>query len=826
MRLLLHCRLGSCALAAALLTLAPVALSAQSTLPDPFRTLDSPSLPLAPISSGPIQTQGVGVAGLADPIPQGSGVYVDPALMPSSSDTKALHPESASMTEFEQLVTNAMGAQPVRFGRNLFTTETTTYAPADDTPMPSGAKLAPGDELMVRIWGQISFNGHLTVDRSGAIFLPQVGRIQVGGIAWEQVEQELHHQAARIYRNFDLSVTPGRLHSIRIYLLGQAARPGSYTVSSLSTLVSALFVSGGPSSSGTLRRIELRRDGNTLTTLDLYDLLLKADKSRDLPLLSGDVIYIPRVGPEVALLGSVRTPAIYELRGGESLGDALALAGGPAITASNEGLTLERLTDSKQRQTLRLALNSDARALVLKEGDILHLAPMGLGYEQTVTLRGNVANPGRYSWHPGMRLSELLPEREALVTRNYWQHRNRLGLPAPLLESNGDVSSTGAGKAFESPRNNATPIEPDSNGAGKAFSREISRSAAASIHQELSSNSIAAATEEKPSESESAPAETVEVKVAAPEIDWAYAVIERMEAGTLRNKLLPFSPGKLVLDRDRSEDLELEAGDVVTLFSQKDIRVPQAQQTKYVRVEGEVARAGVYTLEPGETLRNLVERAGGVTPDAFLYGAEFTRESTRRLQQQRLEDYARSLSLDRERAAIKHSLSTEAVPQQQTLQQSQTQDQLARLHSVHASGRIVLPMEPNSHGAAALPEVSLEDGDRLVIPSRPAVVNVIGAVYNQNAFFFTEGERARDYLKLAGGPSRLADRHHVFLIRADGSVVSRAEHSQFDSLPIYPGDTLVVPERLLGGSSTRAVLDWSMLFSQAALGAAAINVLR
>jgi protein involved in polysaccharide export with SLBB domain len=777
-------------------------------MPDPLRSLLSPTLPSSPVSDGSVQLPGSSAAASGEAsLNNGSnGAYVDPALI-ATHDTQAIHAAPTTMTEFEQLVSNAMGVQPGRFGRSLFTSETTTYAPTDDTPLPAGAKIASGDELMVRIWGQLSFNGHLTVDRSGAIFVPQLGRIQVAGLIWDQIEEEMRRQTARLFRNFEVSVTPGRLHSIRIYVLGQAARPGSYTVSSLSTLVSALFVTGGPAASGTLRKIELRRDGRTLTTLDLYDLLLKADKSRDLPLLSGDVIYIPHVGPEVAVLGSVKTPAIYELKGGETLGDALTLAGGPESTADNEGLTLERITEKKQRETLRLTLDDAARAIVLFEGDIFHLAPMGLGYDRTVTLRGNVANPGRYSWHPGMRLSELMPEREALVTRNYWQHRNRLGVPVPMIESE-KVSSTGAGKAL----------------TGGTHKKE---SGLVPANEELSANAIAPAAEENPTASESAQAETIEVKLAAPEIDWAYAVIERMDAGTLRNQLLPFSPGKLVLDKDRSQDLELEAGDVVTLFSQKDIRVPQAQQTKYVRVEGEVVHAGVYTLEPGETLRQLVKRAGGTTEEAYLYGAEFTRESVRQLQQQRMEEYSRSLSLEMEHAAIKNSLSAGGIAgTPQTQLKSQTEEQLARLHSIHASGRIVLHMEPTSQGAEALPEIPLEDGDVLVVPPRPAVVNVIGSVYNQNAFLFAENRRAGDYLRLAGNPGRIADRSHLFLIRADGSVVSRAEHREFASLPIYPGDTLVVPERLLKGSGTRAVLDWAMLFSQVSLGAAAINVLR
>ncbi|MGH9588280.1 MAG: SLBB domain-containing protein, partial [Acidobacteriaceae bacterium] len=321
--------------------------------------------------------------------------------------------------------------------------------------------------------------------------------------------------------------------------------------------------------------------------------------------------------------------------------------------------------------------------------------------------------------------------------------------------------------------------------------------------------------------------------LSAPEIDWKYAAIERLNKNTLKTSLIPFDLGKLVIDHDQSQNLELEPGDVVTIFSQADIHVPLAQQTKFVRLEGEFVHAGTYSVKPGETLPELIARAGGLTPEAYLYGSEFTRESTRVIQQQRINEYVQNLEMEISRGAIAQSSS--AVSSAQDLASANvaaaSEHQLiARLQQVRATGRIVLEEKPNSSGAASLPPVQLEDGDEFIVPPVPASVNVVGAVYDQNSFLYVGGRRVADYLHLAGGPNRDADRRHAFIIRADGSVVSRGSvngiwGNGFDSLRVHPGDTIVVPEKTYGPSFMRGFLEWSQLFSQLALGAAAVSII-
>jgi protein involved in polysaccharide export with SLBB domain len=293
--------------------------------------------------------------------------------------------------------------------------------------------------------------------------------------------------------------------------------------------------------------------------------------------------------------------------------------------------------------------------------------------------------------------------------------------------------------------------------------------------------------------------------------------------------------GKVVLQHDASQDLELQPGDVVSIFSDADIRVPIAQQTKMVTLDGEFVHAGVYTVQPGETLQHLVERAGGLTPNEYLYGSEFTRESTRVVQQARIDEYVQSVGMGIQRSNLAMAASSASSAQDLAsgaAAQSSERDILASLRLIRATGRIVLRFAPDSSGTNSIPDVRLEDGDRFVVPPVPATVNVVGSVYDQNSFLYARARRAGTYLQLAGGPNRDADWKHEFIIRADGEVVSRDrsktiwEGGKFSDLRMYPGDTIVVPEKTFKPSALRGVLDWSQMFSQFALGAAALTVIQ
>ncbi len=712
--------------------------------------------------------------------------------------------------------------------------------------------IGPGDELRIRVWGQLSFQANVRVDRTGDVYLPQVGPVHVANLPFSELETHLRAAIGRVYHNFDLTVDLGQIRSIQIYLAGAARRPGVYTVSSLSTLVDALFAGGGPSTQGSLRHIELRRGSEKITDFDLYKLLVHGDKSNDVKLLSGDVIFIPPVGPQSAVTGSVRVAAIYELLPNETLGDLVADAGGVSAVASQARVSIERIESHHERHAMEVAYDPNGLATPLADGDLVHVYSIVPQYAKTIILRGNIANPGRFAWHPGMHVSELVPDKESLLTRNYWWKRAQLGLPAPefepipgfqdLRQPPENYPFTMRPPAREEPNTSQQPNliddqtgsrqQQDSGNPSYSGSRQQDRdqNQNLSAQQRGGSSSIAA---QQAMISPRAPraAQRTEVRILAPEIDWDYAVVERVNPDTMKTTLIPFDLGKLVLQHDASHDLELKSGDVVSIFSEADIRVPLDQQTKIVTLDGEFVHAGPYTVQPGETLRHLVERAGGITSKAYLYGSEFSRESVRVVQQARIDEYVQNLTMRMQRGTLALAASSSGAAQDLatgSAAQVTQRDLLANLRQVRATGRIVLEFKPESMDLASIPDIAMENGDRFVIPPVPAVVNVVGAVYDQNSFLYVQARRTGSYLLLAGGATKEADAKHEFVIRANGDIVSRDTMKQlwgneFANLPLSPGDTIVVPLKTYKPSALRGVLEWSQLFSQLALTAAALN---
>jgi polysaccharide export outer membrane protein len=713
-------------------------------------------------------------------------------------------------TEFQKFTASSVGRILPIYGLSLFEHGPTTFAPLERVPVTSDYSIGPGDELLVRTWGQIDLNARLVVDRQGEVFLPKVGTLAVAGLKYQQLQDYFRGAIGRVFRNFDLTVSLGQLRSIQVFVVGQARRPGSYTVSSLCTLVNALFASGGPSGSGSLRHIQLKRDNHVVTDFDFYDLLLHGDTSKDTRLLPGDVIYIPPTGPSIAIAGSVNVSAIFELQDGMTLASAIELAGGLATTADGQKALVERIDEHNVRRVEEFPLDAAGRARSLKDGDVVRIFSVSPHFENAVTLRGNVAHPGRREWHPGMRLRDILPNQEALVTREHWRYANSVANAGERaserwLEGPRESSKSPAGQA----QINREPMEGEVENAGLERTPPSTRTPSAFAAPRLSDP----------------------VARDAPEINWDYAVIQRLNPQDLTTRLVPFNLGRLVLQGDEENNLLLEPGDVITIFSQVDLAVPMEKRSKFVRLEGEFPSSGIYRTEPGETIRHLVARTGGLTANAYLYGAEFTRESVRLDQQKGLEQLIEKLDEDISRNAMAPTgVNPDEVADQHAKLEAQRQ-LVEKLRGVKATGRVVLDLTPTSATVADLPEIALEDGDRFVVPFRPSTVELLGAVYNKNSFLYRHEARVEDYLRRAGGPTRDADKSRMFVIRADGSVLSKQSvrglwNGGFDSLRLMPGDTIIVPERLSRGSFLRGLRDWSQVFSQFALGAAAVRVIQ
>ena len=712
----------------------------------------------------------------------------------------------ARLSDFELFVRDTIGYTLPVFGRDLFQNATSTFQ-SPNVPPPSDYVLGPGDEVRVRATGKVDIDVRTRVSASGEIYVPQVGPILVAGTRADAVTDVVRRAVSRQFKGFELTVTLGQLRSIQIFVLGQARKPGNYTVSSLSTLVNALFDSGGPSPSGSLRDIQLIRNGETITHFDVYRLLLSGDKTADRHLLAGDILYIPPVGPQVAVAGDVSTPGIFELAGTSStVADALTYAAGLTPVAGVSRAVLDRVVEHAHRSVLNFPLDAAGRATVLQGGDILRVQPISPRIEDAVTLRGPLSNPGRYAWRAGQRISDLIPTRESLLTRDFFNQRNALDLPmisartatdAPAAQAAATQPATAATQPATAATQPATAVNPQAETQSGQFTALTgtladTRTAATPVTQH----------------------ET--------DINWAYATIERINPQSLKVSLLSFNLGEAIDQPSSPENKLLQPGDVVTVYNSRDIQLPLELTTKLVRIDGQVNAPGIYQVTGNETLRDLVRRAGGLAPHAYLYAAQLTRESVRIEQQARLKQL-----LDRETlSALAPSnivASTTSGADASAGQLQLRRAYLAELAKVAATGRVVLQLTPESHALDDVPELALQDADHLFIPSLPNTVNVVGSVYNQGSFRYVDHGRVKRYLNAAGGPDREADKGREFIVRADGTLVSRNRIGNFDRQVLYPGDSVVIPGNFKNRRAPIDFLATTSALSSLALSAVAIG---
>jgi len=667
--------------------------------------------------------------------------------------------------EFQLFIERSTGQALPMFGRNLFQGADGGFAPAVNIPVTADYVVGPGDELIIRAWGQIDINLRLIVDRNGAINVPRVGVLQVAGLKANQLEGFVKAQVGRVFKNFEMNVTFGRLRSIKVLVVGHAQRPGNYTVSSLSTLLSTLFAAGGPSSVGSMRRIVLRRNNQIVSEMDLYDLLLKGENANDQRLLNGDIIHVLPSGPMVALSGSVQLPAIYELKGDEKIGDVVGFAGGLSAVGNAKEITVERISDQATRQVKRLSLPGNGLSEPARNGDLIHVRQISPAFEKVVTLQGHVAYPKRATWSEGMRVRDLMPNENDLIPEAFWLQKN------DLINKEGRIDKEVA----------KSPIE---------------------LTRGLLQN-----------------------------INWKYATITRLDKQTLKNELIVFNLGDAIKDNEPDHNRLLKPGDVVTIYNQQDIRVPKKMKDVLVVIEGEVENPGVHPIMPGETLARLIERLGGFTSDAYPYASVFTREAIRRSEQEKQDAIIKRLedSLLASSARLQAKASTGEEAQQVQMQIQARKERLEKLKETPAVGRLSLEIGLDAANHRDLPNIVLEDGDRLVVPPKQNAIFVIGEVYNRNTLTHYENLSVNDYITKSGGVTRNADEKYIYVIKANGVVMARSgrwwSRSPIVKNTLNPGDMIVVPENLEPTTFKKELKDWSQILSNFALGVAALKVL-
>jgi polysaccharide export outer membrane protein len=800
---------------------------------------------------------------------------------------------------------------PERFGMEIFENGTRNAQMIPfDLPVGPDYVVGPGDSLAIDLWGGVSQRLFRTVDKEGRVSLPQVGPLLVAGKSLAQAQESVQETLRSEFRDVSASVSLSRLRTIRVYVVGDVEHPGAYDISSLSTPLNALFAAGGPTQQGSLRILEHNRGDQTVQDVDVYDLLLHGVKTAIERLENGDTVLVPPIGPEVTVEGMVRRPAIYELRNEKSLGDVLALAGGLLPTATLRHVEVQRVMAHQQRTMLSLDVPEDANqdaitkqldSFQVQDGDKIRIFPIAPYDQNTVYVEGHVLRPGKYSYRPGMRVTDLISSYKELLPEPAKQYAEiiRLNAPdyrptvesfnladalshpgsAPLLEPldtlqifgrydfenpptisvRGDVRAPGTyrtsgqihvsdaihmagGLAPDAEREDGQIFRYLPNGKVKIFGVNLSAAMAGNPADNVVLNSRdSVLIHRNPADVDPA---TVYIKgaVARPgryplAINMNIADLIRTAGGFKRgadtatadlvrylvdnHKQLAGEETQIdlaaALSGSASQDIPLDDGDILTIR-----QVPGWNDIgASVILSGEVRHPGTYGIRPGERLSSVLERAGGFLPSAYPKGAVMLRDEVRHLQEQSREQLVAEIQQDSAsyKAGVNATASEQAQLQQASIQQHQ--QEIQALQQAPVTGRVVVRISNDlKRFRNSADDVELRDGDSISIPKRPDFVLVTGQVYNSNAITYVPGRDAGWYLNQAGGATSLGNKGAIFIIRADGAVVTgRAERwwtGNLLSTRVEPGDTVVVPEKPVGGSST-----WKNLLSVAQIAQAA-----
>jgi protein involved in polysaccharide export with SLBB domain len=747
------------------LTFLPLAARAQSPSFESQQPAGAPGLTPGGATGAGVQGVPVRITNTNNKAESGLPGAFSEGAAPAGALKKSL--TQAEPNEFQKFVFEATGKLLPIYGADFFSSA--SMAPTKGAPVSGDYTLGPGDEVLIRAWGAIDIDYRAIIDRNGLINIPRVGTLSLAGVKSTNVEDLIRTTLGKSYRGFQLNVTLGQLRGITVYVVGQARQPGTYTVSSLSTVITALSESGGVSANGSFRHVQLKRAGRLIAEIDLYAFLAKGDKSADMKLIDGDVIVVPARAAQVALTGEVETPAIYELRNADDdLRSVLEIAGGLPVLADPRRITLERIEPGRNqpRTVEELALDASGMSRKLRNGDLVSVVAISSEFANAITLRGAVGQALRLPFRTGMKITDVIPSKEFLATRMAIRRQN-----SALNNQKDFVASVG------------------------------------NLYDE---------------------------------VNWDYAVVERPNRGDLTVSLVPFDLGKALADPKGPDNLLLQAGDILSIFSADDVRIPIAKRRVFVKIEGEVKRPGVYQVAAGENLTNIILNAGGVTSDAYLFGTEFYRESVRKAQLENLDKLLRRLEqqlnsesgrLAANQSGFADSAGITAMQARQTKEQETRDKFLQRMRDLKPTGRMSLGVSPNETHVGVMPGVRLENGDRLVIPNRPDFVQIYGAVNLDSAIFWESGRTVSDYLHKAGlGPD--SDKDALFVLRADGSVISNAGRwmTSVAGAEIYPGDIIVVPEKSdkesFWPAFTRYLKDYTQIFSNLGVGAAGIKILR
>lgn len=691
-----------------------------------------------------------------------------------------------------------------------------------DVPLGPDYVIGPGDQLTIDLWGGTTQSIARTVDRDGRVFLPEAGVVEIAGLELEKAQGLIADSLKQQYRNAQVAVTISGLHSVRVYVVGDVQRPGGYDISSLATPLSAFYAAGGPTAVGSLRVLRHYRGKQLIEDIDLYDFLLHGVRGGSARFESGDTLLVPPAGPQVAASGAIKRPAIYELKTGETmLKTVIDDAGGFTAAASIDHIRIERIDDNHQRVTVALpdggsqGTQTEHEAIAnfaVKDGDRIRVEPILPYSQRAVYLAGHVVRPGRVAYTEGMKLSNVLHSYQDLLPEPA-PHAEIVRLVPPDLHAETidfDVPEVLIGNANIDlqPFDTIHVFGRYQVDAPKVMIRgEVLRPGDYPMSRGMTAAQLVrmAGGFKRDALVESADLTSYEVK----------------SGNQVTESLATVRIGAAVEGTDLNADVPLKPGDILAIHQLTN----WADIGESVTIQGQVRFPGSYGFQDGERLSSVLRRAGGMLPTAYAAGAVLVREQVKQLEQNSRDELVRQIETSTAAARLSPNLSASNSGGALQLIKEQQEQVIADLRSHPPTGRMVIHITADIDSWANTPaDIELRRDDVLTIPKQPGFVLVTGQVYNATALTFTPGKDAAWYLGRAGGTNTTANRKDIFIIRVNGSVVGRHSEGLFTgdvlSTRLNPGDVVVVPQKIIGGSVFwRGLLSTGQLAASVALTA-------
>ena len=692
-----------------------------------------------------------------------------------------------------------------RYGRALFNRKVSTFAPTDDAPVPESYRLGVGDELVVQLFGKENQQLNLQLGRSGDINFPKLGSITLSGLTFEDARDLIKTRIAQQFIGIDAVVSMGRLRAINIFMSGEVSVPGTYSVSALTTVTQALFQAGGVTDIGSLRNIEIRRSGRIIERFDTYDLLMNGDVSRDIRLQSGDVIFVPPYTGVIDIEGQLKRPMVYELKGGETISDVLEMAGGFTRDAYPSQAILTRKSIDLGLSTAITVdlLDKNLLQVEVETGDTLRVPTKSSEISNSIVLRGAVTRSGAYGWVPGLRVSDLIQDARRDLNRDA---DLSFGLIVRIKNDVLDVEvlDFNLAAAIEGP---GSRNDPELQEFDEVLVFSLSKDSASNVRAETGRQALLAPVLNRLAGQarQGEPIQIVSVSggVRAP---GSYPLITGASVGSLitaaggllDSAYLPAAElrsvqslpsGELRIDlneinlRDGSaENIKIVSRDHLTVRN-----IPDWSPTASVRIDGEVTFPGTYRIKEGERLSDVISRAGGVTDEAHLQAAIFTRASVADQENERANEFAQE---------IKNTFASRLLTEEQVDQGiGEISSIVSALQEVQGRGRLLIDLLAALSGDKTS-DLEVTDGDTLIIPKLSKTIFVIGEIRRQGTHTYQRSLTVEDYIDLSAGFTKRADESDVYVIKANGSVVFD-ETSLFrftnPQVTLQPGDTIVVP---------------------------------